>query len=321
MKTKKLLISLFFTTILCFAACAIADDDIDLRINGDFRGAPSGYSPAPGWTLTADGGNARILPTHDHDEFRLELTATPNRSQSVQSGLHPCSRSLLKLEMKIAGTGTAAFGYEALDQSGKQLVASNRQLVGLSSFEQKVEHYFKLNVPAAFIRIVLTAEPGAKVLFRDVDAELKGPAMMVTVTAPGTIIAPQPTANGGIAAPQPPAPLPPKPVTPPQPVQLKPRLDHQFLPLASLGLDEHFAASARLGKDIDLDLEEDPARPWQLVSFDPNVCRVKLEHERDGKHGHRRYKADIEIKAIRPGKSYVIFMCGPKKVTVHFTAY
>ena len=32
-----------------------ADHDVDLPINGDFRGAPSGYSPAPGWTLTADG--------------------------------------------------------------------------------------------------------------------------------------------------------------------------------------------------------------------------------------------------------------------------
>ncbi len=316
MKTKKLLISLFLTAILCFASNVIADNDIDLRINGDFRGASSGYSPASGWTLTAGGGTARILPTHERDEFRLELTATPDHSQSVFTELHPCSRSLLKLEMKICGTGTASIGYETFDHTGKRLLASDRQLIGLKFIEQKVEHYFRLNVPAAFIRIVLTAEPGARVLFRDVDAELQGPAMhTVTVPAPGTIIAPPPTVNGGIAAPLPPTHLP-----PPQ-VQLKPLSDHQFLPFASIGPDEHFMASARLGKDLDLDLEEDPARPWQVLSFDPNICRVKLEHDKDGKHGHRRYKADIEIKAIRPGKTAVVFVCGHKKVTIHFTAY
>ena len=316
MKTKKLLIALSVATILCLAANAIADNDIDLRINGDFRGAPSGYSPAPGWTLTADGGNARILPTHDRDDFCLELSAAPNRPQSVVSNLHPCPSSILKLELKVRGVGTASFGYEAFEQTGKRLVASDRQVVGLSNFDQKVEHYFRLNAPAAFIRIKLTAEPGSKVLFRDVDAELKRNAMPVPPSAaPGTIIAPPPAANGGIAAPPPPA------AKPMPPAQMRTLIDDQYLPYASLGLDEHYAASAPLGKDIDIDLEEDPAHRWQVVSYDPNVCRVKLEHDKDGKFGHRRYKAEIEIKAIRPGKTAVLFISGRKKLTVHFTAF
>ena len=80
-----------------------ADHDVDLPINGDFRGRPSGYSPAPGWTLTSDGGNARILPTHDRKDFMLELIAAPDRSQSVLSDLHQLPGHVLKLELKVRG--------------------------------------------------------------------------------------------------------------------------------------------------------------------------------------------------------------------------
>ncbi|MBQ6470768.1 MAG: hypothetical protein IJJ33_02180, partial [Victivallales bacterium] len=97
--------------------------------------------------------------------------------------------------------------------------------------------------------------------------------------------------------------------------------DDQFLPYASLGQDEHFAVSVPPGKDIDIDLEEDSVILWQVVSYDQNICRVKLEHDRDGKHGHRRYKADVELKAIRPGKTAVVFTRGSKRLTVHFTAF
>ena len=96
--------------VLGMGSRAMADDDIDLPINGDFRGAPSGYSPAPGWTLTADGGTARVLPTTDRDEFLLELQAAPNRAQSVVSGLHPMPGGILKLKVKLSGTGTAEIG-------------------------------------------------------------------------------------------------------------------------------------------------------------------------------------------------------------------
>ena len=52
MKTRQLLIA--FSLAACLCITATAGNDIDLHINGDFRGAPSGYSPAPGWTLTPD---------------------------------------------------------------------------------------------------------------------------------------------------------------------------------------------------------------------------------------------------------------------------
>ena len=311
-KLKRLLVVLSIAATLGFASNAVADHDIELPVNGDFRGAPSGYSPAPGWTLTADGGNARILPTHDHDDFILELLAAPNRSQSVVSNKHQFPGSLLKLEAKLSGTGTAALGYEAFDAAGNKLIAADRTAVQVNTYEQKVKYYFQMKVPVGFIRIKLTAEAGSRVQFRDVEAEVSGPVHQ-QMPPSGTIAASPPP--GTIAAPQPHGTHP-----HPQPPRIKPLTDEQFFDYASLGNDEHFAVSVPVGKDIDFDLSESSAATWRLVSNDPRICRVKLEHDRDGKFNNRRYKAEIELEALQRGTALVVFMCGQKKVTIHFTA-
>ena len=130
MKMKLATITMIMAAVLFPALRSAADNDVDLPINGDFRGAPSGYCPAPGWTLTADGGNARILPTTDRDDFILELRAAAQRSQSVVSDLHSLPGTMLKIELKVQGVGNASFGYEAFDQTQRNLVGSDRQTVG-----------------------------------------------------------------------------------------------------------------------------------------------------------------------------------------------
>ena len=196
---------------------AVADNDIDLPINGDFRGNPVGYSPAPGWTLTADGGNANILPTNDRDDFILELRAAPGRSQSVVSELHRLPGNMLKLELKVSGIGNASAGYEAYDATGRILVGSDRQQVALTGFDQKIKRYFTLPRQAGFVRIRLTAEAGSTARFRDVDADVSAvpaqaaPQNGIAAPAPGAIAAPPAAtpapAPGAIAAPPAAAPL------------------------------------------------------------------------------------------------------------------
>ena len=180
-------------------------DGIDLPINGDFQGRPGGYSPAPGWYLSADGGAARILPTRDRNEFCLELAAVPTRPQSVVSAMHPLSGSVLKLEVKFSGRGTASVGFETIDEAQRTVIASGRQTVRLAPRDQKLKCCFNLTAPARYIRIRLTAEAGSLARFRDVEAELSGPVL--STAAPVTVAAPAP---GTIAAPAP-APLPLRP--------------------------------------------------------------------------------------------------------------
>ena len=89
-----------------------------------------------------------------------------------------------------------------------------------------------------------------------------------------------------------------------------------------LGADEHFETSLPTGSDIDFELGEDAGGSlyWRVVSFDPSICRVKIKHEQDGVFPFRIDKAEIELKALRPGRTDVVFVCGQKRLTVHFTA-
>ena len=321
-------------TVALFAALVLplsvfAKHDTDLPINGDFQGAPSGYSPAPGWTLTADGGNARILPTHDRDDFMLELRATPSRSQSVISELHQLPGNMLKLELKVRGNGKASFGYEAFDASQRTLSADS-QTLSLTQYEQERKEYFTLPPQAKYVRIRLTAEAGGTATFHDVEAEVSNDRTPASIPAPKPSPAPIPAPTPAtisaptIAPPPAPAPsnVPMHPAPPPHHAYVKPLQDDARYAYHTLGQDEHFEVSVPIGEDVDFELFENSrgGRRWQLVSYDSNICRVKLERDYDGHFPNRRYKAEIELKARRPGKTSVVFSCGTKKVTIHFTA-
>ena len=175
---------LFLTLAVLWAGVLAADNDVDLPINGDFRGRGGGYSPAPGWYLSADGGAARILPTRDRHEFCLELAAAPTRPQSVVSALHVLPGSVLKLELKFSGRGKASVGYETFDESLRTVIASDRQLVRLAPEDQKLKRCFTLTTRASYIRIRLTAEAGAMARFHGVKAEISGPKLTAPAPAP-----------------------------------------------------------------------------------------------------------------------------------------
>lgn len=80
-----------------------------LPINGGFLGKPSGYSPAPGWTLTPDGGSARVLPGKGAVAGILELRAAPDRAQSLVSDFFPvasapgCKLRMTAHQLEFAG--------------------------------------------------------------------------------------------------------------------------------------------------------------------------------------------------------------------------
>ena len=294
-----------------------ADHDVDLPVNGDFRGSPSGYSPAPGWTLTADGGQARILPTSDRNDFILELTASQGRSQSVFSDLYALSGNMLKLELKIRGTGNASFGYEVYDASRRTLLGSQGRNVALAGYDQKIKQYFSLPVQSKFIRIRLTAEPGSAAQFRDVDAEVSIVPQQTAPATPGVIAAPAPAAPAPVAAPaQPAAPAP----APNQTFRVL--QNDRFYSYASLAQNEHFEISLPVGSDIEFELGENAGsgRYWRVVSYDANICRVKIDHDREGFFSFKGDHAEIELKALTPGSTSVALACGEKRVTVHFSA-
>ena len=89
-----------------------------------------------------------------------------------------------------------------------------------------------------------------------------------------------------------------------------------------LGKDEHYEISLTPGSDIDFELGESVGSgcAWRVVSYDPAICRVKIEHDQDGVFPFRRDKAEIELKALGRGTTVVVFSTGEKTFTVHFTS-
>ena len=216
MKAKTTVMSLSVCGVLLAALTAQALPDHDLHLNGHFRGTPQGYSPAPGWTLTPDGGNARILPGFKPGKFRLEITASPNRAQSVVSDLHQVFGNTIEIKADISGRGYASFGYEAFDPAGQQLIARENQSCTLSGgAAQKFKRYFNVTDQARYIRVRLTAERGSIAIFRDVEAEMKMvvAAPVVAAPPPAPVVAAPPPAPV-VAAPPPAAAVPPPPGPP-----------------------------------------------------------------------------------------------------------
>lgn len=165
--------------------------DGELPVNGNFRGAPSGFSPAPGWTLTADGGQARVLPTTAANDFALELQAPADRSQSALSDMYPLSSNVLKLELYVGGYGALSIGYEAFDANRAALGTAGSKQVKTEGATLKLTQHFNLPANARFARVRLTAEPGSAVHFFGIDARTAD-VVVTTTTTPDYIVVPAP---------------------------------------------------------------------------------------------------------------------------------
>lgn len=317
--TKKLL--LFGATALIGATVAFADNDVDISVNGDFRGTTLGAATAPGWSADTLPGTTRIIQGNDWDEFAIEIAAPAGNAKTVYSDYFPVLGNILKLEVTLRGTGTASVGFAAFDAARQPLVKSGMsQTYQVSAVGGETKNYFTITDPQAkFIRICLTANPGSQVSFGDVDAEYRQGA--VPAAAPAVV----PTAVAAPAQPAAPAPAtrvlaPAAPVQPAAPVSLLPLINDRFYSLKSIGATE-YQVTLPVGSEIDFKLEEnaDNGQYWSLSTYDAYICRVKMEHDRDGVWPFRYDNAEIELKGLTPGTSRIVFNYPGKTFIVHVT--
>ena len=331
---KKICSALTLGVLLLAPSAVKGDNDYDLPINGDFRGSSYGSYVVPGWQLTADGRQAAILPTHDRDDFILELRATATRSQGAVSELHPVVGNTVKIEAKLSGSGSGAIGFTLYDANRNVIPGGEMYGFALSTVDQKITRYATItNSAAKFVQIQLRADVGAIARFRDVDAELKNtvlPSAPATVAAPapaGTVVAAPAPAT--VAAPAPATVAAPAPVAAPAvetpaatPTSARMLINDSYYTYGSLAEVEAFQVSLPVGSDIDFDFGEDSHNNlyWSVVSYDPSICRIKLEHERNGIYPITWDKAEFELKALRRGTTTIVLRCGTKQATIYFTA-
>ena len=287
------------TGFLCMVAL-FADQDYDLRINGDFRGAASNAVIAPGWTAST-GAVTRIQQSNDFDEFCLEIRADSQKAASVYSDLLPIRGNLLKVEADIRGSGIASVGFLAFDAAKKPLQGNTRSYKA-AAYWGKVKNYFTISDPnTRFVKIVLTAEKGSVITFGDVEAELK--------VQYGHHSASTPSANS----------VPTSAVSVVESVVAAAPAVTQMVPAQPLIYDKLYSlkqisrtvcqATVPLRGEVEFELEEDVDKGhyWTISSYDSSICRVEIKHDRDGIWPFRYDKAEIDLKGIAPGTTTVVF--------------
>ena len=274
---------------LCLC-CASADEDYDLRINGDFRGAAANAALAPGWSVSPGDGSTRVIPGEDYDEFAIEITGGRD-GKTISTDFYPVHGNAVKLETEIKGSGAAQIGVAAFGADKKPLFTRTR-IFNASAWWSTAKNVFRISEPEVkFVKIVLCAEPGSTIAFADVDAEFKRYAVpSVPAQTPAPAVAPQPAQT-----------IP--------PTATLPSVIHE----KCYSLDEIGAivrqATVPLGGEIDFALEEDASRAqyWTISSYDSAVCRVEIEHDREGIWPFRRDLAKIELKGVAKGTTTVLF--------------
>ncbi len=305
----KKLLSASVAGFLC--VCVLnADDDYELRINGDFRGATLGAAIAPGWEVVSGGGMTKIVRGDDFDEFAIKVDAGAQKQESVYSDFQPVVGNIIKIESEIMGNGIAMVGFVSFDADKKPLQSGLAEAYNVTAFWSETKNYFTISDPAAkYVKIVLTAEKGSSVTFREVEAEFKmykGAGTAAPAVAP--VVVPRATTASSPAAPAPAATVALSTPAPTTAVPAQLLINDKFYSLSDVGVTP-YQVTLPIGGDIDFELEEsaDKGHYWTISGYDSRICRVEIDHDRGGVWPFRYDKAEIELKGIAPGTTTVTF--------------
>jgi len=300
--------------ILClcalFAGVVLCAEEIDLNMNGKFRGAAKDAETAPGWIPDNAIGSCRILKGRKSREFVQEIAAT-TAVKSVSSEFYPATGSRLKVDLKYSGSGNGKVSCFCYDSQRQQIAPEESAAITAAETLQEREFRFVLPPRTAFIRLVLAALPKSTVCFEDVNAEYMldrapagAPQVSVDIYKGKVSLVTESSAHVEI---------------PPEAVPLAndKRLYYKNIPYSGV-----YRGETTLGNDFDVDLGEDSNSGifWQVMSYDPNVCLVKIDHKHLGFGAFNLDKAVIEILPYSRGSVRVDLSCGRKKMTIYVTA-
>ena len=159
-------------TVAAVFAGAVQASDIDIRLNGDFRGGSVGAATVQGWEICGKPGSSRIVQGKDRDEFGMALTAA-DKPVAATTGLIQVRGKYLEFKAKIRGTGQSAVIVRAFDTK-RQPLSLETVVYHDPAAGTKLKFVCLLSEAAdGFISISLAAMPGAKVIFEDVEAECR----------------------------------------------------------------------------------------------------------------------------------------------------
>ena len=190
---------------------------------------------------------------------------------TLVSARYPVTGDQLELKAEVRGSGIGRISYIIFDREGNQL-KHYADGIRFSAQNRKSKVRALLNIPreAASLSVVLSAGKNSIIAFEDIEAEFERPRPVIAVAAGQT-----------------------------------PLVDERRYRLNDLN-NITWTVTLAPGKDIEFKLEESDTAKWQVKSVDNRICRIAVEHDRDGFWPLYRYDAEVEIKAIRRGKGEII---------------
>ena len=173
-----------FAFVACFfALCLVADEDIDLKINGDFKGSKLNAAQPVYWVKNYANnpkiGASRIIATNEPDEFALEVKTTAVATPFYSLPHRAKAGDRVKISIDAKGSGQIMFKCYVYDANQKYVGILYGKPIKLTSslfFSEYKEvitlHEFPGKNPIGNVRIVFAALKDTNVVFKDVEAEL-----------------------------------------------------------------------------------------------------------------------------------------------------
>ena len=280
--------TVIFTFCTIFSAFTLAADDHDININGDFRNAS--LKSIPGWQIS---GQYSLIPRRDRGKYAVKLTA----NAKLTSDLYPVYGEIVKLKADISGTGGGTFSVICFDKNKKRLEQCVSRTFTVSNRKREFKRNFALPSNASFAAIELQTAANSAITVSDIDAEFKKLHAATSATAKYTPTVKEQTKQNLPAAPA------------------RPLINDRFYALNEISLHPYQLTLSR-GDDFEFELRESDGKIWTLARCDGNICRVKIKHDRDGIWPFRYDKAEVEIEALRAGKTTIILNHPDKQMII-----
>ncbi len=161
-----------YIVFMLLVLAAVVHAGYDLKIDGKFKRVRNGQPDK--WSISTAGA-AKIVRGEDFGSRALELTSGNEIVKAVSKGAFPVRQgNVIEVDAEIKGTGKAFIAVELLNEKGEIISVKRIAERNAASAFMDIKGKLRLDETPApeKIRIILGVEPGAKVAFDDVDAEI-----------------------------------------------------------------------------------------------------------------------------------------------------
>lgn len=169
-----------FSALVLAAVLPLTGDDIDIRVNGEFKGSKLNAAAPKGWvkqgTKLKDIGVTKVVATDDKDEFALHVKTTTRSTSFFSTATVPVKGGeKIEVEAKIKGKGTVSFQLYTYSMPGHKYVKTIPldQIRKTKPGEWKGSIQLPQKINYNYFRLAFLVRNNADLTISDIEAEFK----------------------------------------------------------------------------------------------------------------------------------------------------